>query len=104
MKLQEGSYENLITGELQQDMLQAENDGLVCKQEDIDNAESPSMLAEHVHKIINNRLSDENLSAEERVDFVNRLIDFLGEEKEEKVVDEKQMLSAVVSRQEEARL
>lgn len=104
MKLQEGSYENLITCELQQDMLQAENDGLVCKQDDIDNAESPSMLAEHVHKIINNRLSDENLSAEERVQFVNRLIDFLGEEKEEKVFDEKQMLSAVVSRQEEARL
>lgn len=104
MKLQEGSYENLITEELQNDMAQAVTDGLVCKQDDIDSAESPSMLAEHVHKIISNRLSDENLSAEERVDFVNRLIDFLGEEKEEKIIDEKQMLSAVVSKQEEARL
>ena len=104
MKLQEGSYENIITNELRQDMLQAEGDGLVCKQENIDDAESPFMLAEHVNKIVQNRLSDENLSAEERMDFVNRLIDFLDEDKEEKVVDDKQMLSAVVQKSEEARL
>ena len=104
MKLQEGSYENIITNELRQDMLQAESDGLVCKQENIDDAESPFMLAEHVNKIVLNRLSDENLSAEERMDFVNRLIDFLDEDKEEKVVDDKQMLSAVVQKSEEARL
>lgn len=81
MKLTEGSYENIITDELQQEMLQASAEGLVCKQDEIDDAESPSMLAEHVHRLISNRLSDENLSAEERVDFVNRLIDFLGEQK-----------------------
>lgn len=104
MKLQEGSYENIITNELQQNMLQAERENLVCKQEKIDDAESPFMLAEHVNKIILNRLSDENLSTEERVDFVNRLIDFLDEDKEEKVVDDKQMLSAVVQKTEEARL
>ena len=91
MKLQEGSYENIITNELQQNMLQAEREDLVCKQEKIDDAESPFMLAEHVNKIILNRLSDENLSTEERVDFVNRLIDFLDEDKEEKVVDDKPM-------------
>ena len=45
MKLQEGSYENIITNELQQDMMQAESDGLVCKQEEMDSAESPFMLA-----------------------------------------------------------
>jgi len=104
MKLTEGLYENLITHELQQDMLQATSDGLVCKEEEIDAAESPSMLAEHVNKIISNRLSDENLSAEERVDFVNRLIDFLGEENDERIINEKNMLSAVVSKQEEARM
>lgn len=104
MKLQEGVYENLITNELQQDMQQTLGDGFVCKKEEIDEAESPSMLAEHVNKIIKNRLSDENLSAEERVSFVNRLIDFLGEDKENEIVDNKQMLAAVVSTQEEARL
>ena len=104
MKLIEGTYENLITDGLKQDMLDASTEGLVCKQEDIDSAESPNMMTEHLSRIIHNRLSDENLTSEERASFVNRLIDFLGEDKEEKVVDEKQMLSAVVSQQEEARL
>lgn len=104
MKLVEGIYENLITDGLWQDMREAQAGGLVCKQEDIDSSESPNMLTEHLSKIIRNRLSDESLTTEERAAFANRLIDFLGEEKEEKVVDDKQMLAAVVSQQEEARL
>lgn len=104
MKLKEGTYENLITSGLKQDMQKASLEGLVCKQEDIDGAESPNMLTEHLSRIIRNRLSDENLTAEERTVFVNRLIDFLGEDNEEKVVDDKQMLAAVLSMQEEARL
>lgn len=104
MKLLEGSYENIITGELQHDMLQAEKDGLICKQKEIDNSEAPSMLAEHVCKLVMNRLSDESLTAKERKDFVNSIIDFIGDDKDEKVVEEKEMLSAVVSRQEETRL
>lgn len=104
MKLIEGTYENLITDGLKREMLTSSEKGLICKQEDIDGAESPNMLTEHLCRIIRNRLSDENLTTEERAAFANRLIDFLGEEKEEKVVDDKQMLAAVVSRQEEARL
>lgn len=104
MNLVEGTYENLITDGVRQDMLDASKIGMVCKLEDIDSAESPNMLTEHLSKLIRNRLSDENLSAEERADFANRLIDFLGEGKEEKIVDEKRKLSAVVSQQEEARL
>ena len=104
MKLQEGAYENVITGELQQDMVLAEDGGLVCKQEDIDNAEYTSMLVDHVSKIIHNRLSDDNLSSGEKTDFINQLIDFLGEGADEQVVDDRQMLAAVVSKQEEARL
>lgn len=104
MKLQEGSYEHLITEEMQQGMAQAAVNGLVCKQDEIDEAESPSMLAEHIHKIVANRLSDENLSAAERVDFVNHLLEFIGEQEDEKIVNERQMLSAVVSQEEEARL
>lgn len=104
MKLVEGIYENLITDGLKREMLTSSEKGLICKQEDIDGAESPNMLTEHLSRIIRNRLSDENLTTEERAAFANRLIDFLGEEKEEKVVDDKQMLAAVVSRQEEARL
>ena len=104
MKLIEGTYENLITDGLKREMLTSSEKGLICKQEDIDGAESPNMLTEHLSRIIRNRLSDENLTTEERAAFATRLIDSLGEEKEEKVVDDKQMLAAVVSRQEEARL
>lgn len=104
MKLLEGTFENLITDALKQEMDLASSNGLVCKKEDIDGAESASMLTEHLSKIIRNRLSDENLTSEERILFANKLIDFLGEDNEEKVVDDKKMLSAIVTQQEEARL
>ena len=104
MKLIEGTYENLITGSLKQEMQEAAEVGLVCKKEEMDSAESPGMLTDHISQIIRNRLSDENLSAEERTAFVNRLISFLGEEKEAQVIDESEILTAVVSKEEEARL
>lgn len=104
MELLEGVYENLITNNLKHDIEQTQNKGLACKKEFIDEAESPSMLAEHVHKILVNRLSDEQLSTEERVNFVNRLIEILEESKEDHIADHQQMLTAVVSAQEEARL
>ncbi|MFR3188364.1 MAG: hypothetical protein ACLTOV_10750 [Phocaeicola sp.] len=77
MILKEGAYENLITNELQQDMLRVEIEGLVCKKEDIDKAESPSMLTEHIAKLVRNKLSDDSLTKEEKTAFINRLIDFL---------------------------
>ncbi len=54
---------------------------------------TPEMLTEYLCKIIKNRLSDENLSSKEKMEFVNRLIDSIGEDASEKLVDEKQMLS-----------
>ena len=52
MKLKEGSYENLITNEVKQDIAETSREGLVCKEDDIDEAEAPSMLAEHVSRIV----------------------------------------------------
>ena len=104
MELQEGIYENLITAELRHDMDECDRNGKVCKQEAIDEAESPAMLADHVQRIVRNRLSDESLSVEERVDFVNRLIEFLGEQKDEQIVEDRQMLSAVISKPEDVRI
>lgn len=43
------------------------------QKEDIDGAEEPSMLTEHISRIIRNRLKDENLTTEERASFVNRV-------------------------------
>lgn len=69
MKLIEGTYENLITDGLMQDMQDASANGLVCRQEDIDGAESPNMLTEHLSRIIRNRLSDENQLADTSTHF-----------------------------------
>lgn len=85
-------------------MEECDRNGMVCRQETIDEAESPAMLAEHVQRIVRNRLSDENLSAEERIRLVNSLIEFLGEQHDEQIVEGEQMLSAVISRQEETRM
>lgn len=104
MILKEGAYENLITNELQQDMLRVEIEGLLCKKEDIDKAESPSMLTEHIAKLVRNKLSDDSLTKEEKTAFINRLIDFLGENPDEKIIDDSQMLAAVISKPEEAKL
>ena len=99
MKLHEGAYENLITGCLQASMDQAAHEGLVCMKTNIDTAETPTMLADHIRNMVANRLSDESLTAEERVHFANRLIEYIGEADDFSVVDEHQMLSSVVSKQ-----
>ena len=104
MKLQEGTYENIITNEIQTNIDDTQAGGLVCKEEEIDTAESPSMFAEHIGKIIKNRLSDENLTSEERADFINRLIDYIGEYEQEKISQHEKILSAVVSQSTEAQL
>lgn len=52
MELHEGIYENLITKEIQTDIEKTKNDGLICKEDNIDSAESPSMLAVHLGRII----------------------------------------------------
>lgn len=104
MKLQEGSYENVITNGLQQDMEQTEEAGLLCKHEKMDCAEVPSLLANHIGKLVLNRLSDETLTEVERMDFANRLIDCIGEEEEERVADKEMMLAAVINKVEDARM
>jgi hypothetical protein len=75
MKLTQGIYENLINKEISEDIRQAEENNMVCQCSDIDEAESPSMLAQYLSKVIRNKLdNDDSLSNEQRVDFVNQNI------------------------------
>ncbi|MBO7433085.1 MAG: DUF3427 domain-containing protein [Salinivirgaceae bacterium] len=101
MKLQEGSYENLITKELQKDIRIAENNGMVCKKDKIDEAESPSIIAQYIQSIINNRLADEKLTQKKRIEFANKLIDFLTENDGE-IIDNENILSAIISKEDDA--
>lgn len=104
MKLIEGAYENLITNEVEEGMLEATSRGLVCNMDTIDNAESPSMLAQHVYKVIKNKLSDGSLTAEEKTDFVNGVLKFIDKDSEDIIIDKEKMLSNVLSKSENARL
>lgn len=104
MKLQEGTYDNLITRELHHDMMQTESEGWICRQEKMDSAEVPAILANHVGKLVLDKLSDERLTDADKAEIVNRLIDILGEGEEEKIADRQQMLSAVVSKERDAAL
>lgn len=101
MKLKEGSYENLITKGLQKDIHIAENNGMICKMDKIDEAESPSIIAQHIQRIINYRLADENMTQKKRIEFANKLIDFLTENDGE-IIDYENILSAIISKDDDA--
>uniref|UniRef100_UPI0040388F30 hypothetical protein n=1 Tax=Prevotellamassilia timonensis TaxID=1852370 RepID=UPI0040388F30 len=73
MKLHEGVYENLITGQLQASVNQVTHEGLVCMKADIDTAETPTMLADHIRNMVAMRLSHENLTVEQRLQVAIRL-------------------------------
>lgn len=104
MKLTEGAYENLITGELLHEMQEAEAKGLVCKTEDIDQAEAPSMVAQIISRMVVNRLSSEDLTLDERIEYLNDFIGLNGLDESDSVVIRDKILSAVLSKSENARL
>lgn len=119
MKIKEGIYENLIIKAVQRDIERAEERRLICKQEEIDDAELPSFLVEHIKRIAYNKLSDDKLSREKRLSLANRLIQQLeasddddddddddndDNDNDDLIIGQGKMLSAVVSEQVEARL
>lgn len=74
MKLIKGVYENLIDESLRKDIVEASNNGLVCKEEDADTEEIPSMLSKHIYDLIRSRISDKRLSTEEKWSMINKII------------------------------
>ena len=46
--LKQGIYEHIINQEIDRKMQEAEQSGLVCVQQSIDDAESPQMLANYL--------------------------------------------------------
>lgn len=105
MKLQPGIYENLISESLRQDEVQTKQEGLVCVETEVDSAEHPRMLADYVATAVRKRLEDESLSPKERVQLVNRLLqDTNGESTDNDLTDTTNILSAVITPDENARL
>ena len=60
--LKKGIYENIISQEVERDIHIAESQQMVCIREQIDNAESPKILADYLSKAIRQKLEEtENL-------------------------------------------
>lgn len=104
MKLVKGVYENVISEQVSKDIDEAQNEGLICKKENIDIAESPSILTAYVSKIIKNKLNDESLSLKEKRDYINRIIDLIDDDNNDKIKEHDKLLTAVINNEEEVKL
>lgn len=105
MKLTEGVYENLISDALRDDIREADTDqALVSRLSDIDKAEATGMISDYIARLIVRRLSDEELTEEEKFDFANDLIDKIAPGEGDRIVDKRRMLTAMISRQREKAL
>lgn len=104
MKLTEGIYENLINGQLANDIKQTEKDGLICKTEDLDSAESSKILADFLADAICKKLEDSNTGVEDKINFVNDILDSTDLDEKEKLIEAPKLLAAVINQQKDAEL
>ena len=105
MKLTSGVYENLISEQLEAEKRAAEQERLVCIEQPVDSAEHPRMIADYISHLIQQKLDDENLTAEQRVEIDNRIIREIGDvPKEELLSKTDEFLAAVVPEEEHVRL
>ena len=105
MKLTSGVYENLISEQLEAEKKAAEQERLACIEQPVDSAEHPRMIADYISNLIQQKLSDESLNAEERVEIANRIIRNIGDIPQEETLKETdQILAAVVPEEEKVRL
>lgn len=105
MKLTSGVYENLISEQLEAEKKAAEQERLACIEQPVDSAEHPRMIADYISNLIQQKLSDESLNAEERVEIANRIIRQIGDIPQEETLKETdQILAAVVPEEEKVRL
>lgn len=101
MKLREGVYENLINGKLADDMRQTEEEGLVCKTEPVDSAESAKILADFLADAIRKKLEDKDIDTQDKINLVNDILDSTDIDENEKLIDAPKLLSAVINQQKE---
>lgn len=105
MKLVKGVYENIISEQISKDIEKAQDKGLICKKDNIDIAESPSMLSTYVSKIIKNKLNDDSLSLKDKKNYINKIIELLdNEDYNDKIKEEDKLLTAVISCEDEIKL
>ena len=99
--LKQGIYEHIINQETDRDIQQAEQSGLVCVQQPIDNAESPQMLANYLANAIRQKLEDTEVQ-QDRVNLINRIMIDAGLLDDKQIVKPADLLAEVMSQQQAA--
>lgn len=103
MKLKEGVYENIVNNQLKDDIIDSENNGLVCKTDAIDDAESSKLLAQYISDSLCRKLEDCDCSIEEKIVKVNALLDSI-DAAEQEHISLPQLLSSVISKAKKAQM
>ena len=96
--LKQGIYEHIINQETDRKMQEAEQSGLVCVQQPIDNAESPQILANYLADAIRQKLEDTE-EQQDRVNLINRIMIDAGLLDDKQIVKPADLLSEVMSQQ-----
>ena len=99
--LKQGIYEDVINKETEQKMQETERSGLVCVQQQIDNAESPQILANYLAKAIRQKLEDIE-EQQDRVNLINRIMIDAGLLDDKQIVKPTDLLAEVMSQQQAA--
>ena len=99
--LKQGIYEHIINLETERDIQQAEQSGLVCVQQPIDNAESPQMLANYLANTIRQKLEDTE-EQQDRVNLINRIMVDAGLIDDKQIVKPADLLAEVMTQQQSA--
>jgi len=99
--LKQGIYEHIINQETERDIQQAEQSGLVCVQQSIDDAESPQMLANYLANAIRQKLEDTE-EQQDRVNLINRIMIDAGLIDDKQIVKPADLLAEVMTQQQSA--
>lgn len=96
--LKKGIYENIINQEIERDIHTAESQQMVCIREQMDDAESPKILADYLAKAIRQKLEDtENLH--DRMTIVNKILSEYGLVDDIQIADTSNLLMEVMTQQ-----
>ena len=99
--LKQGIYEHIINQETDRKMQEAEQSGLVCVQQPIDDAESPQMLANYLANAIRQKLEDTE-EQQDRVNLINRIMVDAGLLDDKQIVKPADLLAEVITKQQSA--
>ena len=96
--LKKGIYEHVINQITKQHIHEIEQQGMVCMRQNIDEAESPQILANYFGKVIRQKL-EEIENQEDRVNLINNILKEAGVIDEIQIAEPSKLLTEVMSRQ-----